>query len=47
VEPYLDAMRLPAFPPLGGDVDEIVMFEGMLNLLVHTQSPVWMAICLN
>jgi hypothetical protein len=40
VEPYLDAMGLPGFPPPGGDVDEIVMFKGILNLCVHMPSPV-------
>jgi hypothetical protein len=42
VEPYLNATGLPGFAPPGGDVDEVVMFQGMLHLLVHVQSPMGM-----
>jgi hypothetical protein len=45
MEPYLDAVGSTAFPPLGGDVDEIVMVEGVLNLVVHGQPPVRAALC--
>jgi hypothetical protein len=37
---------LPGFPPPGGDVDEVVMFQGVLHLFVHSHSPVRMSICL-
>src|SRR2546426_692563 len=40
VEPYLDATELPGFPSSGGNVDEVVMNQGVLHLLVHMQSPV-------
>jgi hypothetical protein len=40
VEPYLDATGLPGFPSPGGNVDEVVMIQGVLHLLVHMQSPV-------
>ncbi len=42
VEPYLYATGLSGMLPPGGDVDKVVVFQGVLHLLVHTQSPLEM-----
>jgi hypothetical protein len=37
--PYVNAMVLAGFPPSGGDVDEVIVLQGMLYPLVHVRSP--------
>jgi len=39
MEPELGAVELAGFPTPGGDVDGPVVFQGVLYLIVHEQSP--------